>query len=126
MDISGSALKALPINIKPFHSMPFTLSHVAAVLPLRKFNLVWSALVVGSMAPDFPYIVGTTDYRSLGHQFPGVIEFTIPASLFALWLFHTAIKRPAATLLQSNEKQKSMGKAISRMRNSPAAPKVDP
>ena len=54
-----------------FHSMPFTVSHVAAALPLRRLNLVWSAFVVGSMAPDFPYIVGTTDYRSLGHQFPG-------------------------------------------------------
>ncbi len=79
--------------------MPFTLSHVAAVLPLRRLNLVWSAFVVGSMAPDFPYVVGTTDYRNLGHQFPGVVEFTLPASILALWLFHVVLKRPAATLL---------------------------
>ena len=86
--------------------MPFTVSHVAAALPLRRLNLVWSAFVVGSMAPDFPYIVGTTEYRSLGHQFPGVIEFTLPASLFALWLFHAAIKRPAATLLPGGMQQR--------------------
>src|SRR5664279_2869792 len=89
--------------------MPFTLSHVAAALPLRRLNLVWSAFVVGSMAPDFPYIVGTTEYRSLGHQFPGVLEFTLPASLFALWLFHFAIKRPAATLLPSGVQQRLRG-----------------
>jgi hypothetical protein len=79
--------------------MPFTLSHVAAALPLRRLPLVWSAFVVGSMAPDFPYIIGNTDYRGLGHQWPGVVEFTFPAAIFALWLFHTALKRPAATLL---------------------------
>lgn len=89
--------------------MPFTVSHVAAVLPLRRLNLVWSALVVGSMAPDLPYIVGTTDYRSFGHQFPGVIEFTLPASIFALWVFHTAIKRPATTLLPSGMQQRLRG-----------------
>jgi hypothetical protein len=89
--------------------MPFTVSHVAAVLPLRKFNLVWSALVVGSMAPDLPYIIGTANYRSLGHQFPGIIEFTIPASLFALWLFHTALKRAAATLLPIGMQQRLRG-----------------
>jgi hypothetical protein len=89
--------------------MPFTVSHVAAALPLRRLNLVWSAFVVGSMAPDFPYIVGTTDYRSLGHQFPGVIEFTLPASLFALWLFHAAVKRPATTLLPTGMQQRLRG-----------------
>jgi Domain of unknown function (DUF4184) len=86
--------------------MPFTVSHVAAVLPLRRLNLVWSALVVGSMAPDFPYIIGTTEYRSLGHRLPGVIEFTVPASIFALWLFHAALKRPAASLLPSGMQQR--------------------
>ena len=81
--------------------MPFTLSHAAAALPLRRLNLVWSAFVIGSMAPDFPYIVGNVAYRSWGHDFPGVIEFTLPASIFALWLFHAAIKRPVTTLLPS-------------------------
>ncbi len=79
--------------------MPFTVSHAAAVLPLRKLNLVSSAFIVGSMAPDFPYIIGNTRYRDLGHQFPGLIEFTIPASLIALWLFHNIIKGPVIQLL---------------------------
>ncbi len=89
--------------------MPFTVSHVAAALPLRRLNLVWSAFVVGSMAPDFPYIVGNIAYRSLGHQFPGVIVFTLPASIFALWLFHAALKRPAVTLLPSGMQQRLRG-----------------
>jgi len=79
--------------------MPFTVSHAAAVLPFRKLNLVWSAFIVGSMAPDFPYIVGTTAHRDLGHHFPGIILFTIPASFAALWLFHNVIKLPVIGLM---------------------------
>lgn len=79
--------------------MPFTIAHAAAALPFRRFNLVWSAFLVGSMAPDFPYVVGSTEYRSLGHDFPGVLLFTLPMSFAVLWLFHIAIKRPAVGLL---------------------------
>lgn len=86
--------------------MPFTLSHVAAALPLRRMNPTWSALVIGSVAPDFPYILGTTAYRRLGHAFPGVLLFTFPASLGALWLFHIAIKRPVVGLLPPGFQQR--------------------
>ena len=76
--------------------MPFTVSHAAAVLPFRKLNLVWSAFIIGSMAPDFPYIVGNTDYRAIGHHFPGIIEFTLPAALLALWrVVHAQLLRCA-------------------------------
>jgi uncharacterized protein DUF4184 len=79
--------------------MPFTVSHAAAALPLRKLPLVWSAFIIGSMAPDFPYIVGTEVYRDWGHHFPGMLWFTLPASLVALWVFHNIIKRPIIQLL---------------------------
>src|SRR5271165_6602512 len=78
--------------------MPFTLSYAAAALPLRRLNLVWSAFLVGSMAPDLPYITGN-EYRELGHKLPGVLLFTLPASWIVLWLFHTAIKKPVVGLL---------------------------
>ena len=89
--------------------MPFTLSHPAAALPFRKLNLVWSAFIVGSMAPYFPYIVGSAEYRTLGHRFPGLVEFTLPASVAALWLFHNVIKRPAAGLLPAGVQQRLRG-----------------
>lgn len=86
--------------------MPFTVSHAAAVLPFRKLNLVWSAFIIGSMAPDFPYVVGNAAHRGFGHRFPGLLEFTIPASLVALWLFHNIIKRPVTGLLPSGMQQR--------------------
>ncbi|HKD83223.1 MAG TPA: DUF4184 family protein [Terriglobales bacterium] len=85
--------------------MPFTVSHAAAVLPLRRFNLVWSAFIVGSMAPDFPYIVGTEAYRDWGHHFPSLLWFTLPASLIALWFFHI-IKRPIIELLPTGMQER--------------------
>ena len=80
-------------------SMPFTVSHVAAALPLRRMRLIWSAFVIGSMAPDFPYLFGNTTWLQFSHAFPGVLLLTFPGSLAALWLFHIAIKRPVVGLL---------------------------
>jgi hypothetical protein len=78
--------------------MPFTLAHAAAALPLRRLNLIWSAFVIGSFAPDFPYVIGSTKYRYWGHAFPGVLLFALPASLVALWLFHRVLKKPVVGL----------------------------
>lgn len=82
-----------------FTALPFTVSHAAAFLPFRKLNLVWSAFIVGSMAPDFPYMIGNIRYRDLGHHFPGLVYFTVPAGLVVLWLFHNVIKRPVIELM---------------------------
>ena len=89
--------------------MPFTVAHAAAVLPFRRLKPVWSAILVGSMAPDFPYIVGSLKYRSLGHDFPGVLLFTLPASFVVLWFFHIAIKKPMAGLLPVGMQQRLSG-----------------
>ena len=82
--------------------MPFTISHAAAVLPFRKLNLVWSAFIIGSMAPDFPYVVGSTYYRDIGHNFPGLVWFTVPASVVGLWLYHNVFKQPVTELLPAS------------------------
>ena len=37
--------------------MPFTPAHVAAALPFRRTRLIWSALIVGTIAPDLEYYV---------------------------------------------------------------------
>jgi hypothetical protein len=79
--------------------MPFTVSHAAAFLPFRKLNLVWSAFIIGSVAPDFPYLIGNTRHHALGHHYPGLLYFTIPASMVALWLFHNLVKQPVVGLL---------------------------
>ena len=85
--------------------MPFTISHAAAVLPLRKLNnsrLPLAALMIGSMSPDFAFFVpGDTD-RVDTHSIPGVFWFCWPISI-ALWLlFVRVLEQPTTALLPEN------------------------
>jgi len=89
--------------------MPFTVAHAAAALPFRRLNLVWSAFLVGSMTPDFPYVIGSLKYRSLGHDFPGVVLVTLPISFAVLWFFHATLKKPIAGLLPVGMQQRVDG-----------------
>jgi hypothetical protein len=72
--------------------MPFTPAHVAAVLPFRRSRLIWSALVVGAMAPDFEYFLRMSPQDRYGHTLNGLFLFTLPVALMTLWLFHVYVK----------------------------------
>ena len=81
--------------------MPFTLSHPAAILPLRRLlgrNAVLSALVIGSMAPDFPYFVIQGQFRAETHTLLSVLWFSVPTGwlVFLAWRFAL---RPASLVL---------------------------
>lgn len=82
--------------------MPFTISHAAAVLPLQRFGrytLPLSALMVGSMAPDFGYFFSREISRQLTHSFIGLFTFALPGGL-AVWLFYVAVlEKTTITLL---------------------------
>jgi hypothetical protein len=89
--------------------MPFTLSHAAAALPFRRARLVTSALVVGTMAPDFEYFLAFKAHDKFGHRFPGVLVLTLPVALLVLWIFHTFVKVPAARLLPQRLQSRMAG-----------------
>jgi hypothetical protein len=72
--------------------MPFTPAHVAAVLPFRRSRLIWSALVVGAMAPDFEYFLRMSPQDRYGHTLTGLFLFTLPLALLTLWFFHAYVK----------------------------------
>jgi Domain of unknown function (DUF4184) len=78
--------------------LPFTLAHPAAVLPLSRTKLVFSALVIGSMAPDFPYFLYASDNIKWGHSLPGIFFFCVPAGLLVLWLYERVVKRALLSL----------------------------
>ncbi len=82
--------------------MPFTLAHPAAILPLyQRLNRpgVMSALVIGSMSPDFAYWLPLAIYRDDSHTLSALFWFCLPAGLLAFWLYHTLLKRPLVALL---------------------------
>ena len=63
--------------------MPFTVSHAAAVLPIDRWTrhtLPLTALMIGSMAPDFGYVFSYELSRPITHSFLGLFTFSLPVS----------------------------------------------
>jgi hypothetical protein len=79
--------------------VPLTFAHPAAVWPLARLQLPVSALVVGSVAPDFLYFLQLAPRGHFGHTFAGLFAFCLPVGLVVLVLFHLVVKRPLADLL---------------------------
>jgi membrane-bound metal-dependent hydrolase YbcI (DUF457 family) len=76
--------------------VPFTPSHPAAALPVRRLWpwLPLDALVIGTLSPDFQYLLLLAPRGKFGHTLPGMLFFCLPVSL-ACWLLFRALVRPA-------------------------------
>ena len=77
--------------------MPFTAAHPALVLPIKgKWPKYFSltALVVGSMAPDFEFFIYFQHQRGPGHTLLGSLYFNLPLIFLAAVLFHYIVKKP--------------------------------
>lgn len=55
--------------------MPLTFAHPAAILPFSRQSkyIHFSALVLGSMAPDFEYFLRGRPVGEIGHSFTGFL-----------------------------------------------------
>lgn len=72
--------------------MPFTFSHPAIVLPfLKNDKLSASAMIVGSMSPDFEYFF-RMERGELGHTFVGIFLVDLPLGLVVIFAFHEIMK----------------------------------
>lgn len=82
--------------------MPFTVSHAAAALPLRRLaggRLPLAAMMIGAMAPDFAYFATLGRDRLATHSIAGLFWFCLPVGL-AVWLFFVRVlERPTVALL---------------------------
>jgi hypothetical protein len=74
--------------------MPFTASHAAAVLPLLRTPLPASALVVGSMAPDFPFFL-PVDPGLRTHTAAAIVTTDLLFGVPAWLLWHALLAAPA-------------------------------
>ena len=72
--------------------MPVTVSHPVFSVGFKKFGLVLSALVVGSMMPDFEFFMRLSFGKNIGHTLAGIFLFCIPVGLVVLFLFHKLMK----------------------------------
>jgi len=91
--------------------MPFTLSHPFAIIPLARYRLVFSALVVGSLSPDFLYFINLAPQGQFGHTVLGCFLFCLPIGMLVLWVFHALLKWPIITLLPHALQERLVGPA---------------
>jgi Domain of unknown function (DUF4184) len=81
--------------------MPCTFSHPLAVVPLRRWcpeRLNFTALIIGSMSPDFGYYIGQFPVANFAHSALGTLAVCLPTGLLALGLFYL-IRRPLCFVL---------------------------
>lgn len=80
--------------------MPFTPAHPAIVLPfLRSRYVSATALIAGSMAPDFEYFFKMSVSSVYSHTVAGLLYFDLPVTVFISVLFHQVVKRNLITNL---------------------------
>jgi len=81
--------------------VPFTISHAAAALPLRrlgKIRLPLAAVMIGSMSPDYAYFLPGGFERVETHSIAGLFLFCWPISL-CLWLLFVRVLEPPTSAL---------------------------
>src|SRR5687767_3641458 len=78
--------------------MPFIFSHPAIVLPflkVRHVSVSMSALVIGSITPDFEYIIKMKATGRYGHSLEGIFLLDLPIACAIAVVFHLLVKTPA-------------------------------
>jgi hypothetical protein len=74
--------------------MPFTPAHAAIVLPLiRRARFSATALIVGSLAPDFEYFFKMSVSGTHGHTLAGLLYFDLPVTVLLSFIFHRIVKK---------------------------------
>ena len=87
--------------------MPWTLSHPAAVIPLRRLSprpLDFAALVIGSMTPDVGYYIDRFDLANFAHTLPGSFIACLPIGVIMLFIFYL-FARPVCYALPEPHRQ---------------------
>lgn len=87
--------------------MPFTPAHTIAVLPfLKSRQLSATALIIGSMAPDFEYFFRMGMQSDWGHTTAGIFYFDLTVTIFLAFIFHRVVKPNLVAALPRFAQQK--------------------
>ena len=82
--------------------MPFTLCHPAMVIPIyRAARRITSlaGLVIGSMAPDFVYVIPVGASGAFTHSFLGVLGYCLPAGVTVYIVYYGVLRKPVLAFL---------------------------
>lgn len=99
--------------------MPFTLTHVIAIVPVKKIPVVsqlsFSALAIGSMIPDAPIFFKFAGTYATTHSLTGIVSACLPLGMLFYALFQCAIRTPLLEIMPRSV----AGKLGKRKRHSP-------
>jgi hypothetical protein len=81
--------------------MPFTVSHVAAVLPVvgRSGRLPAAAMVIGSMVPDYPWFLTRGRTAGLSHSVLGLVTVDLVIGVIAVVVWRRWAQAPVRDLV---------------------------
>jgi hypothetical protein len=104
--------------------VPLTyLSHQAAVVPLKMWRPVWfdgTALVFGSMAPDWAYVFNGSRFHVDAHAWPAVLWFAVPVAVLATLIVRRLEPQLVAALPRRPRWVRDIGRRRSVRRSLPA------
>jgi Domain of unknown function (DUF4184) len=91
--------------------MPLTTAHAAAAWPISRIapKLPTAALVLGTMSPDFEYLLRLEARSDFSHTPLGLVAFCVPTSLVVWTVFEYLVRPAFLNLLPAG-----MGAALSR------------
>lgn len=101
--------------------MPLTFAHPAIILPFsRKSTYVhFSAMVLGSMSPDFEYFVRGRPVAEIGHTFTGFLVFNLPLVAVICLVYHYFVHRTLMShlphFLQDTYTHRAAAKPVTRI-----------
>ncbi|MCL2520596.1 MAG: DUF4184 family protein [Spirochaetaceae bacterium] len=75
--------------------MPFTFAHPIIILPFKKYfpnYFSLTALVIGSLMPDFEYFMRMQLRSAYSHSLLGLFTFNLPVGLAFCFIFHNIIR----------------------------------
>jgi hypothetical protein len=82
--------------------MPFTVTHTLAALPVASLwsrHGTFSALVIGTMVPDWPLYVPVSPAYEVTHSFSGLFTSCLPIGFVLAVFYHLALKEALFELL---------------------------
>ena len=95
--------------------MPFTLAHPVAVIFLNKYLKKWgvlSALIIGSMVPDFSYFLPLGVGRYETHSIMALFWFCLPVGLGLFYLYHLLLYPVLFSILPTQLQQRLHGNIV--------------
>ena len=75
--------------------MPFTFSHPAAVIPAKLLPQKWvsmTALVIGSVTPDFEYFIRMKNLSKYSHTWGGMFWYDLPIAFLLAFVYHYFVR----------------------------------